>query len=202
MLLEADSCLQSGVEGPEAQPLKTCSSVTGPCFSDSRAAARADFYRHESKEEVVRGRNRYTSWVVAIGRPTGTNTRCRRLAAIAAGLVPRGPSGSPQDRETLPVGRMAHREAARRTAYQRRPCVRRQYRNRRRARTFRRDRRTAGPQRLFVGRRRHGASRMPVWPPAERITTQRFGRPSLVRDGVSSTSSNCRTSTKKRIAAS
>ena len=35
-----------------------------------------------------------------------------------------------------------------------------------------------------------------------RTTTQRFGRPSLVSDGVSSTSSNCSTSTKKRIAAS
>ena len=37
---------------------------------------------------------------------------------------------------------------------------------------------------------------------AGRTTTQRFGRPSLVSDGVSSTSSNRSTSTKKRIAAS
>ena len=36
---------------------------------------------------------------------------------ITARLVPRDPSGFPQDRETRQVGRMAHREAARRIAH-------------------------------------------------------------------------------------
>jgi hypothetical protein len=43
---------------------------------------------------------------------------------------------------------------------------------------------------------------MLVSAPGGRTTTQRFGRPSLVRAGESSTSSNPRTSTKKAMAGS
>ena len=41
---------------------------------------------------------------------------------------------------------------------------------------------------------------MPVWAPVGLTTTQRFGRPSFVCGGVSSTNSNLSTSTKNRIA--
>ena len=51
---------------------------------------------------------------------------------------------------------------------------------------------------VAVGR----ASRSPVAAPGGRTTTQRFGRPSLVCAGESSTSSKPSASTKKAIAAS
>ena len=52
------------------------------------------------------------------------------------GFRPKSPSGSLQDRETLQVDRIAHREATRRTLRQRRPCAGRQQRSCRRAGTY------------------------------------------------------------------
>ena len=97
---------------------------------------------------------------------------------------------------------MAHRQAARRTAHRRRRGAGRQYRNRRQARIFRRDLRTAGPTLPICSSPSPRARRMPVWPPPGRTATPTPGDHHWSATGVSSTSANCRTSTKKRIAAS